>query len=60
MSMDAWGPNDEYPDDPDFECKDCGHVFNAPPAFTRRSYLEYEGTCPNCGRENLGGGGFYG
>lgn len=52
MSLDRWGPNDEYPDDPDHECKNCGHTFNKP--------YDWDGLCPECESENVGGGGFYG
>ena len=51
--MDAYGPNDEYPDDPDFECKDCGHPFD-------RSYDQDGSICPKCDSTNVGGGGYYG
>lgn len=59
ISMDRWGPNDEYPDDPDFECNDCGHPFNAPPGVSRR-FGARELECPECGGGNIGGGGYYG
>lgn len=59
MSLDRWGPNDEYPDDPDFECRNCGHCFNED-ALIMVSPREYDSVCPECGSANLGGGGFYG
>lgn len=51
-SLDRWGPNDDYPDDPDFECKDCGYTFNKP--------FDWDGFCPECESKNVGGGGYYG
>ena len=55
MSMDRWGPNDEYPDDPDFECNDCGCCFNKPMLAG-----DWDGSCPECESKDIHGGGFYG
>jgi len=55
VSMDRWGANDEYPDDPDYECNECGHVFNKPLLSH-----EWDGTCPVCESKDVHGGGFYG
>ena len=58
MALERWnelrplGPNDEYPNDPDFECKDCGYCFNKPD--------DWDDFCPECESKNVGGGGFYG
>lgn len=57
MNFDRWGPNDEYPDDPDFECNDCGHCFDKPWPSTRSSW---NGKCPECGSNDIHGGGYYG
>lgn len=57
-TFDRWGRNDEYPDDPDFECKNCGLPFNRMSAEFSR-YMK-TGECPECGSKNVGGGGYYG
>ena len=50
--MDRWGPNDEYPDDADFECNDCGALFDKP--------YDWDGVCPECEGKDVHGGGYYG
>lgn len=54
--MDAYGPNDEYPDDPDFECNKCGCCFDRP-LFV---YKDEDAECPECGSPDVHGGGYYG
>jgi predicted Zn-ribbon and HTH transcriptional regulator len=49
----TWGlNNDEYPDDPDYECNTCGHTFNEP--------WDWDNACPECESKDIHGGGYYG
>ncbi len=54
--FDRWGPNDEYPDDPDYECNECGHVFDDDALW---AWHDGPG-CPKCGSTDVHGGGYYG
>ena len=55
MGFDPWGINDEYPDDPDYECNDCGACFDRPTIWE-----EWDDACPKCGSGDVHGGGYYG
>lgn len=55
--FDRWGANDAYPDDPDFECNECGCCFNAPLGHSRK---DFDIECPECNGTDIHGGGYYG